>query len=157
VAASPDGILVTEKAASPRLKEMIGEFEQRPMYEERRWGWYKVLDYTKYDDGNEVLTKRISIFAGKNLSYQFHDKRNEIWTIVNGHGEILIDGFLRKVSSGDVVEIPSGVKHAIKAISDLEIIEVQRGSELIEEDIIRLEHKWKNILEYCSNVPLKTT
>lgn len=147
VAASPDGILVTEKMASPRLKEMVLDFDKRPMYEERRWGWYKVLDYTKVDSEAEVLTKRIGINSGKNLSYQLHDKRSEVWTIVKGEGELLLDGNLKRVKAGDIVEIPIGKKHAIKAVSDMEIIEVQRGSELIEEDIIRLENEWKCILE----------
>lgn len=147
VAASPDGILVTEKSASPRLKEMILEFDQRPMYEERRWGWYKVLDYTKLDSETEILTKRIGINKGKNLSYQLHDKRCEVWTVVKGEGDLLLDGKLKRVTVGDVVEVPVGSKHAILALSDMEIIEVQRGSELIEEDIIRLEYDWKTILD----------
>ncbi|NWQ39497.1 cupin domain-containing protein [Bacillus sp. EB106-08-02-XG196] len=146
VAASPDGILVTEKAASPRLKEMITDFDQRPMYEERRWGWYKVLDYTKFDDGTEMLTKKICIVSGKNLSYQLHDKRSEIWTIVKGEGEIVLNDQLHFVMAGDVVKVPTGYKHAIRANADLEIIEVQRGSELIEEDITRLELVWDKIL-----------
>jgi mannose-1-phosphate guanylyltransferase len=146
VAASPDGILVTEKEASPRLKELITDFDKRPMYEERRWGWYKVLDYTKFDDGNEMLTKRICIKSGKNLSYQLHDKRCEVWTIVKGEGEVILNDQLRLIKAGDVIEIPTSFKHAIKAITDLEIIEVQRGSELIEEDITRLEFEWDKIL-----------
>ena len=72
IAVSPDGILVTDKAESPRIKEVLKDFEQRPMYEERRWGWYKVLDHTKFEEGNEVLTKRIGVKAGRNLSYQKH-------------------------------------------------------------------------------------
>ena len=72
VAASPDGILVSEKSASMRIKEVLQFGEQRPMYEERRWGRYRVLDYIKYPNGNEVLTKRICVLEGKNLSYQYH-------------------------------------------------------------------------------------
>ncbi|HBP66194.1 MAG TPA: mannose-1-phosphate guanylyltransferase, partial [Desulfosporosinus sp.] len=72
IAASPDGILVTDKQASPRIKELINDFNQRPMFEERRWGWYRVLDHMNYENGHEVLTKRIGVSAGKNLSYQLH-------------------------------------------------------------------------------------
>ena len=67
VAASPDGILVADKASSPMIKEVMKHSDQRPMYEERRWGRYRVLDYIKYPDGREVLTKRIFISAGSNL------------------------------------------------------------------------------------------
>ncbi|WP_144660681.1 sugar phosphate nucleotidyltransferase [Bacillus tropicus] len=149
VAASPDGILVSEKDASPRVKELVGDWDQRPMYEERRWGWYRVLDYTKYDDENEVLTKRIGITASKNLSYQYHNNRSEVWTIVKGEGIFVLDDEIRVVRPGDVLEIQPGQKHAIKAVTDLEFIEVQSGGELIEEDIVRIYMHWNEIEEVC--------
>ncbi|EOO61931.1 mannose-1-phosphate guanylyltransferase/mannose-6-phosphate isomerase [Bacillus cereus VD196] len=145
VAASPDGILVTEKEASSRVKELVGEFEQRPMYEERRWGWYRVLDHTKYKDGTEVLTKRLKIDAGKNLSYQYHDYRQEVWTIVKGEGVLFLNNKFQVIRAGDVIEIPVGAKHAMKAVVDLEFIEVQTGTQLIEEDICRLFLTWEEI------------
>lgn len=149
VAASPDGILVSEKDASPRVKELVGDWDQRPMYEERRWGWYRVLDHTKYDDGNEVLTKRIGITASKNLSYQYHHNRSEVWTIVKGEGIFVLDNEMRVVRPGDVLEIQPRQRHAIKAVTDLEFIEVQSGSELVEEDIVRIYMQWKEIEEVC--------
>ncbi|MEJ9314568.1 sugar phosphate nucleotidyltransferase [Priestia megaterium] len=145
VAASPDGILVSDKEASPRIKELVGEFDNRPMYEERRWGWYRVLDYTKLTEDKEVLTKRIGVQAGKNLSYQLHDYRDEVWTIIKGEGEFIFNDELKLVRSGDVLQVKSGDKHAIRAITDLEIIEVQTGSQLIEEDIVRLYMTWEDI------------
>ncbi|NWQ41105.1 cupin domain-containing protein [Bacillus sp. EB106-08-02-XG196] len=147
VAASPDGILVTDKDASPRVKEMIGHLDQRPMYEERRWGWYRVLEHTKYDDNTEVLTKRINISAGKNLSYQFHNYRREVWTIVKGEGVLLLNDEFRVIRPGDVVEIPIGIKHAVKAVIDLEFIEVQTGTQLVEEDNHRILLSWDEIEE----------
>ncbi|MGG3571822.1 sugar phosphate nucleotidyltransferase [Bacillus gobiensis] len=147
VAASPDGILVAEKEASPQIKELVSGFDQRPMYEERRWGWYKVLDYTKFEDGSETLTKRIGIAQGKNLSYQQHYQRSEVWTVIKGYGEFILNDQIFQVNPGDVLEIPVSAKHSIRAISELEIIEVQRGSQLVEEDIIRLETDWDAILE----------
>ncbi|MEI2463273.1 sugar phosphate nucleotidyltransferase [Niallia taxi] len=149
VVASPDGILVSDKDASPRIKEMIGDSNNRPMYEERLWGWYKVIDYAKFEEGIETLTKRICIERGKNLSYQQHYYRSEVWTIIKGTGEFVLDGKLYQVNAGDVLQVPIAAKHAIRAITDLEIIEVQRGSELIEEDIIRIETEWKNIINMC--------
>lgn len=149
VAASPDGILVADKEASPRIKELVGDFDNRPMYEERRWGWYRVLDHTKYEEGNEVLTKRIGLLAGKNLSYQFHNQRSEVWTIVKGEGLFALNGKLQVVRPGDVLQIKVGEHHAIKAVSDLEFIEVQSGQELIEEDIVRVYMNWNEIEEEC--------
>ena len=145
IAASPDGILVSNKDVSPKIKEYIGVFENRPMYEERRWGWYKVLDYTKYEDGNEALTKRICIKSGKNLSYQYHTKRLEVWTILKGEGLVAINGNIRSIKVGDIIQINYRDIHAIKALTDIEFIEVQKGSELIEEDIVRISNKWDEI------------
>ncbi|PGV53356.1 sugar phosphate nucleotidyltransferase [Bacillus sp. AFS037270] len=145
VAASPDGILVTDKDSSPRVKELVGNLDQRPMYEERRWGWYRVLDYNKYEEQNEVLTKRIKISAGKNLSYQYHKYRREVWTIVNGEGVLLLNNEFKVIRPGDIVEIPIGTKHAVKAVTDLEFIEVQTGTQLVEEDNHRIFLSWEEI------------
>ncbi|MFV9510463.1 sugar phosphate nucleotidyltransferase [Tepidibacillus sp. LV47] len=152
VAVSPDGILVADKAKTPKIKEIVKGFEQRPMYEERRWGWYRVLDYTKFEDGREVLTKRIGIRAGKNLSYQIHHKRTEIWTIIKGEGLFALNDKIRKVKAGDVLHIPMGAKHGVKALTDLEFIEVQQGSELVEEDIVRIYMTWEEVEQRSKNI-----
>lgn len=149
VAASPDGILIADKDKSPRIKEIVGHFNHRPMYEERRWGWYKVLDHLKIDDNFEVLTKRIGVNAGKNLSYQYHLYRNEVWTIIKGEGIFVQSGRLQVVRPGDVLQIPIGNKHALKAVTDLEMIEVQTGSQLLEEDIVRVFMTWEEVEEHC--------
>ena len=149
VAASPDGILVADKEKSPQIKEIVGQYQNRPMFEERRWGWYKVLDHLKTDDNYEVLTKRIGVNAGKNLSYQFHYHRSEVWTIIKGEGVFIQNDKLRVVRAGDVLEIPVGDKHGLKAVTDLEMIEVQTGTQLIEEDIVRVFNNWDEVEEYC--------
>lgn len=150
VAASPDGILVSEKNASVRIKDVMQFGDQRPMYEERRWGRYRVLDYFKYPNGNEVLTKRICILQGKNLSYQYHLLRREVWTVISGQGKMVLDGYVRMIGMGDVIVISPEAKHSLLAITDIEIIEVQTGSELIEDDIVRLAMKWEEIQEIVS-------
>ncbi|MZQ83090.1 cupin domain-containing protein [Paenibacillus sp. 5J-6] len=145
IAVSPDGILVTNKSESPRIKEVMNAIEHRPMYEERRWGRYRVIDYVKYAEDNEVLTKRILVHSGKNISYQLHYKRSEVWTIVSGVADIIINDKLYQVKPGDVVRIPEGTRHSIRAITDVEFIEVQSGSDLVEEDIVRICMDWKDI------------
>ncbi|RAU95101.1 sugar phosphate nucleotidyltransferase [Paenibacillus sp. YN15] len=149
VSASPDGILVADKNASPKVKDLIGHLEQRPMYEERRWGSYRVLDFKKFPEGREVLTKRICISAGKNLSYQTHAKRSEVWTVIAGSGQFVLEGRIGALQAGDVVKIPVGAKHSIRALTELEIIEVQTGSELVEDDIERLTMSWEEIVSLC--------
>ncbi|QGQ97219.1 cupin domain-containing protein [Paenibacillus psychroresistens] len=145
IVASPDGILVSHKAESPRIKEVLNHIDSRPMYEERRWGHYRVIDYMKYIEGNEVLTKRIFIHAGKNISYHYHNKRSEIWTMINGEATVIINEKSYQVRAGDVVRIPEGTKHSIFADSDVEFIEVQSGMELVEEDVVRICLEWKQI------------
>jgi len=143
IAASPDGILVSDKAKSSYLKPYVDQMDCRPMYEERRWGEYKVLEYTTFGENQRSLTKRLRINAGQNISYQSHRQRDEIWTFIEGIGELLLDGHIRNVRCGDVAYITKGMKHAIRAISDLYIIEVQIGEELTEEDIERFDWDWR--------------
>ena len=142
VAASPDGIMVCDKQDSEKIKDYANKLITRPMYEERRWGTYCVLDNAKYEDGTRSLTKSIHLNAGKHISYQLHHHRSETWTCVDGEGIFVLDGERRLVKRGDVMNIPLGHHHAIKAITDLTFIEVQIGNPLVEEDIERFEFKW---------------
>ncbi|MDP9728061.1 sugar phosphate nucleotidyltransferase [Alicyclobacillus tolerans] len=149
IAATPDGILVADKEASAHLKDVVEPFQGRPMYEERRWGSYRVLDYQKLEEG-EVLTKWIEISPGCNLSYQKHFHRTETWTILEGHGEVALDNRIFPIGAGDVVRVYAEQWHAIRALDRLKLVEVQRGSELIEEDILRRYMEWREIVEACS-------
>ncbi len=149
VAASPDGILVTNKKDSPQIKDLVNGFEQRPMFEERRWGWYRVLDHINYENGQEVLTKRIGVSAGKSLSYQLHYQRSEVWTITKGEGEFALDDVIYEVKPGDVLHIPVGAKHGVRARTDLEFIEVQAGTDLVEGDIVRIFMSWDEVERHC--------
>lgn len=147
IAACPDGILVTEKWHSGLLKEYVDQIHQRPMYEMRQWGSYKVLNYTNLKDGRKSLTKQLDILPGKALSYQWHKHRDEIWTIVDGEGEVLLDGQARSFCRGDVVSVGRMVKHSLRAITAVTIIEVQIGEELTEEDIERFGWAWEDKAE----------
>ena len=140
IAATPDGILVTDKESSTHLKDYVGE--NRPMTEKRIWGEYEVLDI-RGEQGRSSLTKHLLIKAGEHISYQRHQNRSEVWTVIEGTGMVVIDGVVRDVERGDVVSIACGRKHGIKAITDLHIIEVQIGDELTEEDIERIHYGWK--------------
>lgn len=142
VAASPDGIMVCDKQDSEKIKDYANKLTTRPMYEERRWGTYRVLDNAEYEDGTRSLTKTIHLNAGKHISYQLHHHRSEVWTCVEGEGIFILDGERKKVKRGDVMNIPVEHLHAIKAITDLTFIEVQIGNPLVEEDIERFEFEW---------------
>lgn len=140
VAATPDGVLVSDKEASPKLKDFVAD--SRPMYERRAWGEYKVLDYKVHEDQNNTLVKELILTPGQHISYQRHKHRTEIWTFTEGVGQLIIDGTVRRVGRGDVTVIKAGTKHAIKGVTELHIIEVQIGDELTEDDIERLDWDW---------------
>ena len=140
IAATADGILVINKDRSDIIKDYVSE--QRPMCETREWGEYQVLDYNVKDDRENTLTKRLIIKPGHHISYQKHRHRTEMWTIVEGTGLLIIDGVISEVGRGDTACIKPGTKHAIKAVSELHIIEIQLGDELTEEDVERLEWDW---------------
>ncbi len=142
IAASPDGILVADKDRTEEIKKYAGELHQRPMFEERRWGWYKVIDSVEFPDGFCALTKQLTVNPGCSLSYQRHSCRDEVWTFISGEGEIVLDGERRKVKRGDTIFIPKMMLHALKATTPLTFIEVQSGSNLIEEDIERFTYDW---------------
>ena len=142
VAACPDGILVCSKEHSEEIKKSVENLTSRPMYEERRWGTYRVLDDSNYADGRHALTKSITLKEGKNISYQIHHHRSETWTFVEGEGIFVLDGQEQRVKAGDTVVIPVEHWHAIKALTELTFIEVQSGNPLVEEDIERTEWKW---------------
>ncbi|MEC0304270.1 sugar phosphate nucleotidyltransferase [Terribacillus saccharophilus] len=146
VAASPDGILISDKESSPNIKDLIEGFNNPPMYEERIWGWSKTLDYSKYEDGNEMVTKRICILENNNSSYHYHKFRDEVWTIVKGVGELVLDDQIIRIKAGDVIHLPAGKKHGVKAISELEFIEVQTGPGIDVQDINRITFEWEEVL-----------
>ena len=142
VAACPDGILVCGKEYAEDIKKSVENLTPRPMYVERRWGSYRVLDDTIYSDGNHALIKSITLKPGKNINYKLHHHRAETWTFVQGEGIFVLDGVELNVKAGDTVHIPVNHYHAIKAVTELTFIEVQCGNLLIEEDLENFEWEW---------------
>lgn len=104
--------------------------------EERPWGRFFVIhDEPKYK------LKRIEVDSGERLSYQYHYKRSEAWTIISGVGTITLDGKTKDFKSGQTILISQGVKHRIqnKTMEKVVFIEVQTGSYFGEDDIVRIE------------------
>lgn len=150
VVATHDGILVSDKKESSYIKEYLGDKALRPMVEKRPWGKYYVLEHSEHEDGSCCITKKLTVKAGKNISYQYHQKRSEVWTIVEGTGIFVLNDTLQVAKPGSVFKIDVGDKHAMRAVEDLTMIEVQIGTELIEEDIVRIEKNWDKILLMCN-------
>lgn len=134
VAASPDGILVSDKDQSSYIKPYVDKFENPVMYAEKSWGEFKVIDIAK-----ESLTIKITLNKGHKMNYHSHTKRDEVWTIIQGKGKTIVEGIEQYVYPGDVITIEAGCKHTIIAETDLKIIEVQLGKEISVHDKEKFE------------------
>ncbi len=146
VVATPDGILVSDKETSAHIKPLVSKAaESRPMYESRQWGEYKVISKEESEGQAFSLEKILIVKPGKQLSYQKHHSRSEVWTITSGKGEVVLDDQVKPVEYGSVVFIEPGTKHAVRALDDdLHIVEVQLGANLVEEDIERYGFYWND-------------
>ena len=133
VAASHDGILVADKEQSSYIKRHVEDMDRRPMYEERGYGEYKVLDMTVNEDGIKSLTKRKTVKAGSSIEYQRHQNRAEIWAVISGKCIITINDRAHEALTGDTFSIGEGMMHGLTAVTDTEIIEIQVGRELIAD------------------------
>ena len=132
VAASPEGILVTDKAQSSYIKPYVEAFHQPVMYAEKSWGSYKVIDI-----GEQSLTIKVTLLASHKMNYHSHEHRDEVWTIIEGTGEAVIDDKKQAVKAGDVIKLPAKTKHTIFATTDLRLIEVQQGEDIDVNDKIK--------------------
>lgn len=104
--------------------------------EERPWGKFEILV-----DSDYCKVKRITVKPGGRLSYQYHYKRSEVWTVVAGIATITLDDKVNWYDYGKTVKISQGTKHRVenKEDEDLIFIEVQHGSYFGEDDIVRIE------------------
>lgn len=105
-------------------------------------GGYRILEYRIIDDGKKCLTKHLTINPGQNLSYHKHAHKSETIVFIEGNGILIIDSEAIDIMSGEMFLIKPGMKHAIKANTELHIIEVQVGDELTEEDIEFFKWDW---------------
>ena len=103
---------------------------------DRPWGRYEVLQ-----EAANHKVKSIHVSPGKRLSYQRHQKRSEHWYVVDGSGEVTLDGKVQVVSVGSVIQVPQGALHRISntGTNELIFIEVQTGTYFGEDDIERVE------------------
>ena len=104
--------------------------------EERPWGKFEILI-----DNDYCKVKRITVKPGGRLSYQYHHKRGEVWTVVQGKATMTLDDVVEHYYYEETILIPQGTKHRVenKGQDDLVFIEVQHGSYFGEDDIVRIE------------------
>jgi mannose-1-phosphate guanylyltransferase/mannose-6-phosphate isomerase len=105
----------------------------------RPWGSYDSIDH-----GQRYQVKRITVKPGAKLSVQMHHHRAEHWIVVSGTAKVLIGDKIQLISENQSVYIPIGVIHSLENPGklSLELIEVQSGSYLGEDDIVRIEDQY---------------
>ncbi len=143
VVETADAVLVAHKAHSQQVKKIVNRLEVTKRQEQnlhrkvhRPWGWYDSLD-----EGDRFKVKRILVKPGASLSLQKHQHRAEHWIVVKGTAEVTCGDKVMVLSENQSTYIPLGEVHRLtnKHATDLEIIEVQSGDYLGEDDIIRLQ------------------
>jgi mannose-6-phosphate isomerase len=102
----------------------------------RPWGEYEVVL-----DAPDVKIKLIEVFPGQRMSYQYHEQRAEVWTVIHGTLTIVLNGEKLYRGPGQSIRIPLGAKHRAWNETDLPVhfVEVQTGTYFGEDDIIRIE------------------
>ena len=147
VVATPDAVLVVPRTRSQEVRELVVKLKAAKRSEtavhrrvHRPWGYYESIDA-----GDRFQVKRIVVVPGGILSLQKHRHRAEHWVVVRGTAEVTVNESVRAVHENESIYIPIGSVHRLanQGRIPLELIEVQTGSYLGEDDIVRLEDVYR--------------
>tara|TARA_Y100000739_G_C20604132_1_gene464612 strand:+ start:905 stop:2317 length:1413 start_codon:yes stop_codon:yes gene_type:complete len=140
---TPNAILISNKNKTHEVKKIVEQLQKKEREEQvnhrkvyRPWGWYDSIE-----TGLHFQVKRLHVNPGSKLSLQLHHRRTEHWVVVSGTATAINGEDILTLNEGDSTYIAVGVKHSLenKTAKPLEIIEVQSGSYLGEDDIERFE------------------
>jgi len=146
VVETADAVLVAHRSKSPAVKDLVAVLAETGRTEatthrrvHRPWGWYESID-----SGSRFQVKRIMVKPGARLSLQMHHHRAEHWIVVSGTAEVTNGTQVSMLSENQSTYIPLGQTHRLANPGKvpLEIIEVQSGSYLGEDDIVRFEDSY---------------
>lgn len=146
---TPDAVLVADRSQSQSVKKIVGMLETQQRAElklhrkvHRPWGWYDSID-----EAERFKVKRIQVKPGASLSLQKHHHRAEHWIVVKGTAEVTCGDKVSLLTENQSTYIPLGELHRLKNPGSipLEIIEVQSGSYLGEDDIVRFEDTYGRV------------
>ena len=146
IISTKDAVLVADKESAQQVKSIVEQLKaqnrkevkyHREVY--RPWGKYDSIDM-----GERFQVKRITVKPGAKLSVQMHHHRAEHWIVVSGTAKVTIDSTEKYLTENESVYIPITAVHALENPGkvDLELIEVQSGSYLEEDDIVRFEDRY---------------
>ncbi len=142
-----DALLICKKDESQKVKDIVDILKERNdqrrdyhIRDYRPWGDYKILE----EEDGAFKIKRIKVNPDNQLSYQYHHHRSEHWIVVRGMAKVTVDDVPHMVPAGESIFFKAGQKHRLENPGkiDLEIIEVQMGSYLEEDDIVRLNDQY---------------
>ncbi len=140
---TPDATLVCPKSRSQEVKGLVEVLKEKgaPEHLEHRvvyrpWGSYTILE-----DGKGYKVKRLTLLPGGRLSLQMHHRRSEHWVVIAGTGRVTRDGTVFELKPGESTGIPKQTRHRLEnpGTVPLEVIEVQYGTYLGEDDIVRYQ------------------
>jgi mannose-1-phosphate guanylyltransferase/mannose-6-phosphate isomerase len=141
-----DALLICDNRYTEQVKHLVNRYNERgdPVTKfhrqvHRPWGSYTVLEETEI-----YKIKRVSVKPGQRLSLQLHHHRSEHWVVVSGTAEVELNNETRFLRQGESTFVRSGVRHRLKnpGIIPLEVIEVQLGEYLEENDIVRFDDEY---------------
>lgn len=144
--AMPDAVLVVDKNKDQSVKEAVSILKKKNVSQSeifpkdhRPWGWFQSIAL-----GENFQVKRIMVKSGASLSLQSHRFRSENWVVVNGIAKVTINNEVKYIKESETAYIPVGAVHRLENESENEliIIEVQTGSYLGDDDIVRYEDKF---------------
>jgi mannose-1-phosphate guanylyltransferase / mannose-6-phosphate isomerase len=147
VAATQDAVLVARRddpdgmrRMVQKLKEVAPQVTEEHLKVHRPWGSYQSLDH-----GQRYQVKRIVVKPGGRLSLQLHHHRAEHWVVVRGTARVTVGEAVQMLNENESIYIPLGSRHRLENPGkiDLELIEVQTGSYLGEDDIVRLDDDYR--------------
>ena len=124
IAASPDGILVSDLGKSSYMKPYVEHLGDTPMFEERRWGEYRIVEHTRQDDA-ETITKQALIHCDKTISFEHGISHKKIWVLTMGRANIEIDGVCHCACAGDSFQIAPFQKHSLHALTEVSLLSVE--------------------------------
>jgi mannose-1-phosphate guanylyltransferase / mannose-6-phosphate isomerase len=141
-----DALLICDNRQTEQVKALVGRYNatgdavtrfHRQVH--RPWGSYTVLE-----EGGPYKIKRVTVKPGEKLSLQLHHHRSEHWVVVRGTAEVELDGETRLLRKGESTFVHAGMLHRLKnpGVIPLEVIEVQLGEYLEEDDIVRFDDQY---------------
>ena len=149
VVETKDAVMVAHKDDAQSIKNVVNKLkaEKRPEFEFHREVFRPWGSYDSIDNGARFQVKRITVKPGEKLSVQMHHHRAEHWIVVSGSAKVTIDDNTKLVTENESVYIPIGAVHALENPGKipLELIEVQSGAYLGEDDIIRFSDRYGRV------------